>query len=244
MKKSIIPDEIHPLPYYRERTEKIKYIVIHCSRSTPENQIKTLNEYKLSAHYIIGRNGKLTAVIPEDKVAYHAGMSKWKNSKGESLNGTSIGIELESPAMGQKPKSYTVKQVDKLINLLKTLTKKYKIKAENIVGHSDIAPTRKPDPGAYFPWKKLYQKGLINWYRGSKKKINKEDEKKTLAQIGYNTEVLEAARYAFCRRWLREEVMIEKDIPKLVDNPYPKDFKVKDEERYLRRLYAVRDMKK
>ena len=226
------------LPHFRERTEEIKYIIIHCSRSAPEKQLKSLDKLKLSAHYIIGQNGEITEALAPEKVAYHAGISSWHNSEGPSLNGSSIGIELEAPDMGQSKKSYKTLLRHSLCRLLMYLCDTYKIRPENILAHSDIAPTRKPDPGKGFPWKYLYQNGLVPWYHGYC--LHQEtDETKLLNIIGYNTEVLAAARYAFCRRWLPEEVKTERNIKYMLDNPYPKDFTPKDNARYFKRLRAV-----
>ena len=238
MQKHLKIDKIHPLPHCRARTEKIKYIIIHCSRSSPEKQIEHLESIGLSAHYIIGKDGSLTKAVDPELVAYHAGDSKWYDSSSKSLNGTSIGIEIESPRMGQTQKSYSVQSIETLCNLLEYLRYTYKIRKENILGHSDIAPARKPDPGAKFPWKKLYQNDLIFWYHDHSL-ARSTDEVTLLQAIGYDTKVLEAARYAFCRRYLPEEVIVDKDIQHLVDNPYPPDFYPKDKDKYLIRLRAV-----
>lgn len=224
--------------HYRERTEPIKYIIIHCSAPSPENQIKLLDDLGLSVHYIIGKHGKLVETLPPEKVAYHAGESHWQDSEGKSLNGCSIGIELENPNLGQSPEDYTRGQIYKLVRLLKELIFKYKIRKENILGHSDIAPARKPDPGAGFPWKKLMEKDVNIWYNLTmyEKETN---ETELLKIIGYDTTNLVAARYAFCRHFIPEEVIIEPDIMKLLDNPYPKDFMPKNQEGYIRILRAT-----
>lgn len=238
MRASPKPDFVHYLPYFRERTEKIKYIIIHCSTSAPEKQLITLDKLQLSAHYIIGKNGLLTQALELDKVGYHAGISSWYDHPDKSLNGASIGIEIECPTMGQTKKSYSPKAIERLCSLLDYLVKKYHIKQENILGHSDIAPTRKPDPGAYFPWKKLYQRGFTFWY--DERKLAREiDEISLLKRIGYDTTVLSATRYAFCRRWLKEEVMEIDDIRELVEQPYPLHFCPKEMKRYIKRLRAV-----
>ena len=231
-------DHLHPLKHYRKRTEEIKYIIIHCSRSAPEKQIETLNNNELSVHYIIGRDGSLTQTLSPEYVAYHAGLSSWHGSPDKSLNGTSIGIEIECPDMGQTKKSYTKASIKTLCQLIEYLRYTYKIRKENILGHSDIAPTRKPDPGAGFPWKKLYQNDLIFWYhdRSLSPLTNELD---LLQSIGYNTDTIEAARYAFCRRYLPDEVPIDEDLQHLLDNPYPKDFYPKDQEKYIIRLRSV-----
>lgn len=229
---------IHHLPHFRERTEEIKYIIIHCSRSAPKEQLKNLDNLKLSAHYIIGQNGEITEALAPEKVAFHAGISSWYDSDGQSLNGSSIGIELEAPDMGQSKKTYKPALRHSLCKLLIYLCYTYKVRPENILAHSDIAPTRKPDPGKGFPWKYLYQNGITPWYHA--RCLHQETDEETLLKIiGYNTEVLSAARYAFCRRWLPEEVKTETDIQYMLDNPYPKDFAPEDEKRYLQRLRAV-----
>ncbi|MBP5699020.1 MAG: N-acetylmuramoyl-L-alanine amidase [Alphaproteobacteria bacterium] len=238
MTRKLIPDNICHLPHFRKRTEPIKYIIIHCSRSNPSQQLETLNRLGLSVHYIIGRDGNLTEALEINKVAYHAGTSKWNHSQGPSLNGSSIGIELECPDMGQHKKSYPHRQIMKLCELLNYLLLKYKLRRENILGHSDIAPTRKPDPGVGFPWIKLYNEGLILPHH--KNCLHPStDEIFLLDTIGYDTSVLPAARYAFCRRWLPEEVIIEDDLQHLLDNPYPPDFIPQDYKKYIKRLRAI-----
>ena len=231
-------DTEHILPDSRARTEKIQYIIIHCSKSSPEKQIEHMQNFGLSTHYIISKKGALIKTLDLERVAYHAGQSSWNGSKEFSLNGTSIGIEIESKSLGQTQRAYTKKSIETLCRLLKYLRQTYKIRKENILGHSDIAPERKPDPGPNFPWKKLYQNGLIFWY-DERSLSPLLDEETLLRSIGYNTKALEAARYAFCRRYLKKEVLIDKDIQHLVDNPYPKDFYPKDKEAYIKRLRAV-----
>ena len=232
-------NSVHRLPHFRERTEPIKYIIIHCSRSNAEKQIETLDKLKLSVHYIIGLDGHITEVVPTDKVAYHAGLSKWFDDEGPSLNSSSIGIELECPDMGQTETSFTKYQTTRLCWLLDRLVCVYHIRRENILAHSDIAPTRKPDPGAGFPWKKLYRAGLIFWYHEAMPDKSTDDERTLLKNIGYDTENIYAARYAFCRRWLPEEVRYEEDIQHLLDNPFPKDFVPQNQQSYIKRLKVV-----
>lgn len=223
---------------FRERNEDIRYIVIHCSAGTPEEQIRILDDLGLSVHYIIGQDGLVIENLPPEKTAFHAGLSKWRESSGNSLNGCSIGVELESPLLGQRKTDYTNKQIRALVALLKELVCRYKIRKENIIGHSDIAPTRKPDPGAGFPWKTLYHHNLSTWYKLYS--LDKEDdEEKLLAKIGYDTVDIAAARYAFCRHYMPGEVAFEADIHKLLDNVYPKNFQPIQTEKYQRLLKAV-----
>lgn len=224
--------------HYRPRVEEIKYIVIHCSAPTPEEQLAILDELGLSTHYIISANGLLTELLAPERVAYHAGKSRWYDSTGESLNGSSIGIEIENPSLGQEKGSYSAACMKKLYALLRYLCEKYNIRPENIVGHSDISPTRKPDPGAAFPWRRLHQQNLIPWY--DLRSLSEEtDEEQLLQIIGYDTADLAAARYAFCRRFMPWEGAIETDIEKLLNTPYPKDFAPKKQERYRKILRAT-----
>lgn len=231
-------DEIIHSKNFRKRTMDIRYIIIHCSAGTPHEQIKILNDLGLSVHYIIGQDGKVIENLSPEKTAFHAGLSKWKKSEGGSLNDCSIGIELESPKLGQTQSDYSKKQINALISLLKNLIVQYKIRKENILGHSDVAPTRKPDPGAGFPWKKLYHHGIGMWYKLYH--LDKEDDEVALLEkIGYDTTDIVATRYAFCRHYMPEEVVMETQIYKLLDNVYPQEFQPCQKEKYLRILKAV-----
>lgn len=236
----MIADKIHHLNHFRPRTEKIKYIILHCSLGTPEKQINILDELGLSVHYIIGRDNTITEVLSPEKVAFHAGLSKWQQSEDKSLNNSSIGIEIETLTLGQSKKDYTRGQMKKLYELLSELSQKYNIKPENILAHSDIAPTRKPDPGLSFPWKCLAKHGFGIWYN-QHKLAAETNEINLLQTIGYDTTDLPAARYAFCRHFFPEEVFIESDITTLLNTPYPADFIPKELKKYLRRLRAAAD---
>tara|TARA_Y100000591_G_scaffold73061_1_gene60731 strand:- start:420 stop:959 length:540 start_codon:yes stop_codon:yes gene_type:complete len=108
---------------------------------------KEIHELKVSSHLLIARDGAITQFVPFDKKAWHAGISSYKDR--ENCNEFSIGIELE----GTDDKKYDERQYQSLIDVTKTLIKTYpKILKENIVGHSDIAPDRKTDPGPAFDW--------------------------------------------------------------------------------------------
>lgn len=230
--------EIAHLSHHRVRTDAIKYIIIHCSSYTPKKQLEILDKLELSAHYIIGHDGKIYELVPPELTAFHAGVSHWRGSAEKSLNDCSIGIELESASLGQDPKDYTPALCRSLYKLVKELMQTFHIRKENILGHSDIAPDRKPDPGCGFPWKRLAKRGLaVKCGRTLCKKDLPEAE--MLSAIGYDTENIAAARYAFCRRFDTEEIRVEHDIETLLSAPYPADFYPKDAKRYLRRLRAA-----
>ena len=223
--------------HFRKRIGKIEYIIIHCSAYGLEKNIKIFDENGVSAHYFIERNGNITELVETKNVAFHAGISSWGKIT-DSLNENSIGIELEAPTLGQKRRDFSKKQIENLCLLLEKLVNDFDIPMCNIIGHSDIAVNRKPDPGMCFPWKMLYKKGFGVWY--DLRKLDKEDDETVLLKrIGYNTSNIEASRYAFCRHFIKEEVVFEKDIMKLINNPYPKNFSVMDKKHYKKVLKAV-----
>ena len=132
-----------------------------------QSEIESVNrlkdpKYKLSCHYLINRRGEIIRMVRDRNVAWHAGKYKWK--KFINLNNSSIGIELVNKGHRHGYQNFNKKQIINLINLCKNLKQKYLIKKENFLGHSDIAPLRKSDPGEKFPWKKLSNYNLGKWY--------------------------------------------------------------------------------
>ena len=176
----------------------IKFIIIHYTGMRKESRaLQRLLDIKskVSSHYFIKSNGKVLNLVPDLYEAWHAGKSSWQNFK--FLNKYSIGIELHNPGHEFGYKNFHNKQIKSLIKLLKKLKKKYSIKSKFILGHSDIAPDRKKDPGEKFPWKKLGKENLCQWYNLTETKnkqfsdilINNRDKIrffKNLKKIGYN----------------------------------------------------------
>ena len=143
-------------PNFNDRKSKnIEIIVIHYTAlSSLSNSLKYLcsKKNKVSSHYLISQTGEIYSLVSEKKRAWHAGQSYWRGNT--DINSISIGIELDySPS--EKNNKFSYKLNSALIFLLKKLQKKYKIRTENLLGHSDIAPYRKIDPGKHFPWKIL-----------------------------------------------------------------------------------------
>ena len=181
----------------KRKYEFIKFIVIHYTGMRNENAaIKRLcdENRNVSAHYFIKKNGEIVNLVPDLYIAWHAGKSKWLNYN--SLNKNSIGIEIHNPGHNNRYENFSNKQLSSLKILLRTLIKKYKIDSKNILGHSDIAPERKKDPGEKFPWKNLANHKLAIWHslkesnikKSRKKKLNKDEEImfiKNLNKIGY-----------------------------------------------------------
>tara|TARA_B110000259_G_scaffold165568_1_gene192508 strand:+ start:875 stop:1513 length:639 start_codon:yes stop_codon:yes gene_type:complete len=140
----------------------------------------TSHESQVSIHYLVNREGTITKMVDEKKVAWHAGKSMWKNLI--NLNGKSIGIELVNKGHQYGYENFPKKQISKLILLCTFLIKKYKIKNSNILGHSDIAPLRKKDPGEKFPWHFLSKKKIGYWHNVNKKNIKNEKISKSVVR--------------------------------------------------------------
>ena len=199
----------------------IRYLIIHYSgmQSGRVSMDRLKNpKSNVSCHYFIQRNGNIYSMVEDNKIAWHAGKSKWKNLN--NLNKYSIGIEIQNKGHFISYQNYPKKQISSLIRLIKILMKKYKIKKKNILGHSDIAPLRKLDPGEKFPWHFLSKKGVAIWYVKSKLKTYDNDFKnrrkiffRNIHKIGYRFFSLSKKSYkdrkiiiAFQRRFLPEEV--------------------------------------
>ena len=180
-------------PNYGRNTrpkKTIKFVIIHYTGM--QSEIESINRLinknsKVSCHYLINRKGTIMQMVKENKIAWHAGVSKWKNIK--NLNKNSIGIELVNKGHIFGYENYSNLQINSLIKLCSKLKKKYKIHKENFLGHSDIAPNRKIDPGEKFPWKRLSNYKLGKWYNLKKDEILSDDKKKlffkNLYKIGY-----------------------------------------------------------
>ena len=176
---------------------KLLFIIVHYTGMKNESKaIERLcsSKSKVSAHYFIKYSGEILNLVPDLYTAWHAGESFWKKFK--SLNKYSIGIEISNPGHDNGYRKFSSKQVISIMKLLKYLMKKYNIKKQNILAHSDIAPDRKKDPGEKFPWSKLAKKNLCRWHNLNLKKIRKFRNLKTsnyeenvflinLSKIGY-----------------------------------------------------------
>ena len=177
--------------------QKIRFIIIHYTGMKKESlAIEKLcdSNSNVSAHYFIKKKGDILNLVPDLYEAWHAGKSRWGNY--ESLNKSSIGIEIQNSGHENKYEKFNLNQINSLKKLLKKLIIKYKINQKNILGHSDIAPDRKTDPGEKFPWKNLSKLKLAYWHSLEEKKIrklrliklNKSEEKnffKNIKKIGY-----------------------------------------------------------
>ena len=185
----------------KRNSKKIKFIIFHYTGMKKESEAinKLTNiQSEVSSHYLIKNNGNILTLVPDLYEAWHAGKSSWKNYK--SLNQNSIGIEITNPGHEHGYQKFSKKQIFSLLKLSLFLMKKYKIGSKNILGHSDIAPQRKKDPGEKFPWEYFSKNKIGLWHtlkqqelikdRGFKtSKIEKKFFFNNLFKIGYSKKI-------------------------------------------------------
>lgn len=148
-------------PNFNERKLPISMVVLHYTgmRTAGEALARLCDESsQVSAHYLIDEDGIVTSLVPEDKRAWHAGSSYWRGIT--DVNSASIGIELANPGHEWGYRPFPEPQMDALLPLLADILDRHDIPRANVVGHSDVAPARKQDPGEYFDWNRLGELGL------------------------------------------------------------------------------------
>ncbi len=196
----LINDEQTNQDHWNERINRatkapveIDQLIIHCSFEPDIENV--LDKNNMGAHYVIHKDGTILQCIDESKRTYHAGVSSWDQVKGgaDNINAHSIGIEVENPTFGTSTE-YTDAQMDSLIRLCKSIIARHHIKPHNVIGHSDIAPDRKADPGVLFPWRKLAEAGIGLFPKytelpSEKIAVNQENLRRLLKSIGYKTEM-------------------------------------------------------
>ena len=209
----------------KRKTKNIKFVIFHYTGMKKEvdaiNQL-TDQKSKVSCHYFIKNNGEILTLVPDSYISWHAGVSSWKKYK--FINRNSIGIEISNPGHAFTYKKFSKKQIKSVLKLTTFLIKKYKIKSTFILGHSDIAPDRKKDPGEKFPWKFFSKNKIGYWHKIKQKKLlqkrnqkvdqsNKDEFIKNLYKIGYPKNInLDKKKYlkyltsAFQRRFRQELV--------------------------------------
>ena len=180
---------------------QIKFIIFHYTGMKKDSEaINRLTniQSEVSCHYLIKYNGEIIKLVPDLYIAWHAGRSSWKDYK--SLNQNSIGIEITNPGHEFGYKKFSKKQISSLLELSKYLIKIYNIRHKNILGHSDIAPERKKDPGENFPWEHLYKNKIGIWHSLNKQELKRNRRFKTskmekeyffnnLFKIGYSEKI-------------------------------------------------------
>ena len=190
---------------YRIKGSSIKFVILHYTAISDCNEALEFlcdKKNRVSTHFLIDKSGKIFNLVDLNYRAWHAGKSEWLLIK--DINSESIGIELDNSGHHISFENYESSQIKSLIKLLEFIKKKYKISEKNILGHSDIAPYRKIDPGEKFPWNVLEEKNLSYLPKKlSKKQVhqlesrlnliffkkNKEKSLHMLSSIGYDTKL-------------------------------------------------------
>ncbi|CAM4148798.1 N-acetylmuramoyl-L-alanine amidase [Kerstersia similis] len=169
---------VPPKPYMLDdshrsvsHSSRARFIVLHYTAADRARSLHLLSQGAVSSHYLVSDEtpGKVYALVDENRAAWHAGASSWYGYTW--LNGSSIGIEIVNPGWVDDgrggrawPYPYSEEQIQAIIALVKDIAQRHGVAPQNIVAHSDIAPTRKQDPGPLFPWKRLAEAGLGRWY--------------------------------------------------------------------------------
>ncbi len=155
---------------------------------------------KVSAHYLIEESGRIVPLVAEQHRAWHAGVAHWRGR--EDVNARSIGIELVNPGHEFGYRDFPRAQMAALEDLALDILSRHPIPARNVVGHSDVAPRRKRDPGERFDWRGLAEKGVGLWPENFQpEEVDGKEAARMLAQFGYETEDLAAAATAFHRHF-------------------------------------------
>lgn len=205
--RTSLPVEQRPSPNFNER--RPNYVVLHhSSNDTADTALATLRDRarRVSAHYLIGREGTIYYLVDELARAWHAGESYWAGNI--DMNSASIGIELDNN--GDEP--FPEAQIASLLELLGDLKARYGIPDANFLGHGDVAPRRKADPSRWFPWKVLATHGYGVWcdppYPVPPPGL---DTDTLLAAFGYDLSAPDAARAAFVRRFVPQQTTADID---------------------------------
>lgn len=190
-----------PSPNFNDRKTPIRFVVLHYTgMETGRAAIGRLRDpdAKVSAHYVVEEDGNILRLVPEEKRAWHAGMGEWQ---GEAdMNSASIGIEIVNGGHDFGLPDYPAAQIAALIGLVRDILKRYGLPPSAVIGHSDLAPGRKQDPGEKFPWRKLAEGGVSIWpFATSELSTDIEAE---LRRIGYSLSAgLPTVIEAFQRRF-------------------------------------------
>lgn len=207
------PELVHrelPSPNWDERTLPVSMVVLHYTEMEREGALRRLTdpEAKVSAHYFISEEGEVVRLVDEDKRAWHAGASYWRGHR--DVNSASIGIELDHPGHALGYREFADAQIEALIPLFNDIVRRHDIPRANVVGHSDVAPARKTDPGELFPWDRLAEYRLC-LPRPEKLKLGDPFDNNgafylALERFGYDITEGRKAVEAFQRRWRPERI--------------------------------------
>jgi N-acetylmuramoyl-L-alanine amidase len=184
-----------PSPNHGERkpvngAARVGLVVLHYTgMTTPAQALDRLSDPKaeVSAHYVVDDSGAIYRLVAEDRRAWHAGVSYWRGQR--DINSISIGIEITNPGHDYGYRAFPPTQIEAVRGLVADIISRHGLQAADVVGHSDIAPGRKIDPGELFPWEQLAREGIGRWptLSGTKHLITTDQAMRLLSQIGYAT---------------------------------------------------------
>jgi len=209
-----------PSENFNERAGgKIDMLILHYTATKDAEQaieFMTCPKRSVSAHYLIKEDGSIIQMVDEEKRAWHAGVSYWQGER--DINSRSIGIEIQNRGHEAGCPPYPAAQIRAVIALCRDILARRAIPPEHVLGHSDVAPDRKIDPGEHFPWKKLAGKGIGRWPKGTPPKgLKGEDLDKLLLKMGYSPDVTaDERRRAFFMHFYPEAIGRENSKSKLL----------------------------
>jgi N-acetylmuramoyl-L-alanine amidase len=199
-----------PSPNWDQRALPVTMVVLHYTEMEREAALRRLTdpEAKVSAHYFISEEGEVVRLVDEDKRAWHAGASYWRGHR--DVNSASVGIELDNPGHALGYREFPDAQIEALVPLLNSIVRRHDIPRANVVGHSDVAPARKIDPGELFPWDRLAEYRLC-LPRPEKLELGDPFDNDgafylALERFGYDITEGRKAVEAFQRRWRPQRI--------------------------------------
>lgn len=182
-----------PSPNFDQRRAPPDMVLVHYTgMQTAEAAVSRLRdpEAKVSAHYVVDEDGSILRLVPEERRAWHAGQSWWR---GETdINAVSIGIEIVNPGHEWGYRAFPDSQIDAVIALIHDIRTRWAIEDARILGHSDVAPTRKQDPGELFPWKRLAEHRQGLWFEPAAERIAALGPPLGIGDSGLGVHVLQA----------------------------------------------------
>lgn len=191
----------HPSPNFDERKLPVSLLVMHYTgMKTGQEALQRLcdSEAKVSAHYVIEENGQIFQLVEESERAWHAGLGYWNGIT--DVNSASIGIEIVNPGHEWGYRAFPETQMQSVINLSKEIISRHAIAPHNVIGHSDIAPERKQDPGELFDWERLAEQG-IGLYPEPPQNLDEARDYTDLSDYGYSLDNPQKTIEAFQRHF-------------------------------------------
>ena len=193
------------------QSSRAEFLILHYTVLDFPTSLKVLTEQVVSSHYLVRDNPPtIYQLVDDSRRAHHAGLGSWKGQG--YLNAASIGIEIvnqatDGPDGGHYP-DYPPAQIDAVIALVKKIVKEHGIKPERVLGHSDIAPQRKQDPGPRFPWKRLADEGLVVWPDAACVAQRRPEYENSLPDVDWFQDKLERFGYAVPRNGTLDEMTV------------------------------------